>query len=157
MRSRFNCFCLVVSMSIGILSWQSQAAATNTPGIMCKKDVTSGGTAVYGLGVGNAHVSQRLLVDCPVVLEPGTSRVATIRGIDNNPTSDFSCAAFGWDINLNTISMPTITARTGTYSLSAPIATFNVPDSAVKMTLACYIPIIASQNAESFIDFIDVR
>jgi hypothetical protein len=131
---------------------QAQASALDVEASLCVKDVNGGGTGqiyYYGPGVSNLDQVNRLQVVCPIVLQPGTSRVVYIGGQDANASVDFSCWANGWDVNLAPVAMPTITMGTGfttQYRLTS-LGSFVLPDSVVKLVVTCQIP--AYQPAQS--------
>jgi hypothetical protein len=70
-----------------------------------------------------------------------------IGGTDQNASKDFFCGAHGWDINLNSVSMPSITSSTGTYT-NGTVGAFNIPDNVFKLEIDCTIPAKASNPSK---------
>lgn len=125
----------LLAASIG----QAHAGAIDLPAQVCKKEINSTGTINFDSGGVRNDSTAALTVVCPISLKSASNRDLYIGGTDNNSSVDFSCTAFGWDANLATVSMPSITITSGTYS-NGTVGSFSIPNSVAKLVIRCTIP-----------------
>jgi len=140
-----NLVAVALSFCIVGLAGKAYANSQDVAGQICQKHINGGGTVNYDTdGIRNDSTTQTATVDCPMVVYSATGRSLYIGGTDQNSLTNFSCSAFGWDVNLATVSMPSITITTGTYT-NGTVGSFSIPDSVVKLVIQCVIPIASSQ------------
>jgi len=143
---------LAIGFLVGgvLVSADAFADSQDIPAQVCEYAGLPGGqTPNYDWeGVRNDSATAVANVVCPVILYAATGRTLFIGGTDQNSSSDFSCTAHGWDINLTPVSMPTIAISTGRYT-NGTIGAFTIPDSVAKLTISCAIP-----KAQTFVSWI---
>jgi len=125
---------VALSLVLSLTAAQAYADSHDTTALVCQRDFLKGGASpIYqGNWVANYSATSAVNVVCPVVLSQGTNRQMTISG------HNFSCTAYGWDINLNTVTMPSVTLTTDTSSADT-LGSFTIPDSVAKLVIACTI------------------
>jgi hypothetical protein len=145
-----------IAVLLGIIECGGDAFADarDLPALICEKRDGSTGTIGYnGNDVSNDNATQSLVVECPIVLYAVAGRSLRIAGTDHHPTLDFSCTAYGWDVNLLPVTMPSIPITTGFFT-DSPIGSINLPDSVVKLVIECTIPPLSGSSISRLSDFL---
>jgi hypothetical protein len=149
---------VAIAFSFGalLMSRMAHADSQDTPAILgCQRDVLQlgGATPTFANAVGNSSTTAILHVVCPVFLYAATGRTLVLFGQDQNTSMDISCRANGWDVNLNSVNMPSIPVHTGTFFLEG-FASISIPDSVAKLTISCSIPTDTQNGSSTLNDFI---